>query len=105
MPSRRKSITVGDTVTCKTALPCYNYEYYRRQHGEYHPVTQCSIFMPGMVGTVAAIAPKVRIMAPIYNIFDTQEDFLVVDYDTPYGTERVGLNYCNAVRIKRGELQ
>jgi hypothetical protein len=78
---------VGDKVTCKLAEPAY----YSNYGG--NPVM---IFKPGMVGTVATIAPKVRkVKGPGC---DGKDDFLVVDYHAPEtnATQRVGLNFCNA---------
>lgn len=71
---------VGDRVTCKVAPETY--------------VGSTAPFNPGDVGTVAAIAPKVRIVPGPGK--DRRQDFLVVDF--PGG--RCGLNFCNTVAVK-----
>jgi hypothetical protein len=82
-------------VTCRYEVPAYYSEYGG------NPLT---IFKPGMVGVVTAIAPKVRRVGypPAH---DLRDEFLVVDYAHPTTgkLQRVGLNFCNAIRIKRRE--
>ena len=88
-------IVIGDIVTCKVAVECYNYWYYKRSHGRE------VLFEPGMPGVVVAVAPKVRIVRDGART-DRKETFLVVDFVTESGTERVGLNWCNAVVVQKG---
>jgi len=88
--AKKRQPQVGDKVTCKIATSAY----YSNYGG--NPVLT---FLPGMVGTVASIAPKVRkVKGPG---LDGKDDFLVVDYPAPETgkTERVGLDYVNAVVV------
>jgi len=81
---------IGDKVTCKHELPAYYSNYGGNGH---------LIFKPGMIGTVAAIAPKVCLVKKgnVNPRWDRVADFLVVDYQDEIGvTRRVGLDYCNA---------
>lgn len=81
-------MNIGDKVTCKIAVAAY----YSNYNGL--PVVN---FMPGMAGVVKSIAPKVMIVkGPEY---DGKEDFLVVDFEANGKIERVGLNFCNAVKV------
>lgn len=76
----------GDTVTPRYPVPAYYSGYAGR------PVC---LFEPGIRGTVASIAPKVRISgaAPTH---DRKPDFLVVDFVHPqHGQQRASLNFCN----------
>ena len=75
-------MNIGDKVTCRRAAPAY--------YG--------GMFEPGTVGVVATVAPKVcKVKGPG---LDGRDDFLVVDYTDETGTSRrVGLNFCNAMRI------
>lgn len=89
-----RTIQVGDKVTCKVP----EHAYYSGYGGQPEMV-----FRPGYVGTVAAIASKVR-MTPKQlrnKAHDGKADFLVVDYDCPITkeTQRVGLDFCNAVKV------
>jgi len=84
----------GDIVTCNVPVEAYNYWYYKRQHG------RDVLFTPGMLGVVVAIAAKVRIVKDGART-DGKETFLVVDFETDTGRERVGLNWCNAVVVGR----
>lgn len=92
---------VGDVVTCKIAVECSSYtdNYYRylkQQRG------WKLLFEPGMHGVVVSIAAKVRIVR-----YDARNDgkdtFLVIDFETERGVERVGLNWCNTVVVQRGK--
>jgi hypothetical protein len=80
---------VGDKVTCKTAVPAYYSDYGGNPK---------MMFIPGTVGTVVCIAPKVRIIrhGPQH---DSKEEMLVVDYDCPVTgkLQRTSLNLCNAM--------
>ena len=88
-------IKPGDSVTCLHTEAAY-YSDYGPNKGK---IIQ---FKPGMLGTVASIAPKVTMPAkgntdPRY---DFKDDFLVVDYmDENNEKQRVGLNFCNAKLI------
>ena len=86
---------VGDIVTCTVAVECYNYWYYKRSQG------RDFLFEPGMSGVLVAIAPKVRIVKDGART-DVKDTFLVVDFDTEHGTERVGLNWCNVAVLQKG---
>lgn len=80
----------GDKVTCKIPVEAYYSDYGGNPK---------MVFQPGMTGTVAAIAPKVRIVkGPQY---DGKDEFLVVDYHAPEtnNQERVSLNFCNASKL------
>lgn len=81
----------GMRVTCKYAVPAYYSKYAGNPE---------MLFRPGMIGIVASITPKVRIIGdpPTH---DKNPMFLVVDYAAPETgkTERVGLNFCNAREV------
>ena len=91
----------GEKVTCKHAVEAYYSDYGVNKGKKIE-------FKPGMIGIIAAIAPKVtRPMpfGPVYGgepvskdpRFDRKTTFLVVDYVVPeHGEQRVGLNFCNA---------
>ena len=85
-----KKPKVGDKVTCLIQKSAYYSNYCG------NPVM---VFKPGMVGIVAAIAPKVRMVKGPGR--DGKPNFLVVDYTAAETgkTERVALNYCNAVVV------
>lgn len=85
---------IGDIVTCKVPVEVYNYWYYKRQHGRE------VLFSPGMRGVVVSIAAKVRIVKDGART-DSKDTFLVVDFEAETSTERVGLNWCNAVVVER----
>lgn len=78
----------GDQVTCLHPVDAYYSDYGGNPK---------MVFQPGMTGTVASIAPKVRIVrgGPEH---DGKDEFLVVDYQCPVTNQqqRVGLNFCNA---------
>lgn len=83
---------VGDQVTCLVADEAYGSDY-----GMYK--AKKIWFMPGMVGIVASIAPKVTKPHKALKDprFDQADDFLVVDYIDHEGKQqRVGLHFCNA---------
>lgn len=83
------TIKPGDKVTCKIAEEAYYSNYAGRPR---------TVFNPGDIGTVACIAPKVRITSGISK--DKKDTFLVVDYTDAYGMmHRVGLNHINAVKM------
>jgi hypothetical protein len=83
---------IGDRVTCRFAESAYYSRYAGRPE---------ILFKPGMVGTIASITPKVKITTGQGK--DSRPDFLVVDYEAPETgqTERVGLNYDNAVLLPK----
>lgn len=78
---------IGDLVTCKIAVQAY--------------YTTNVWFKPGMIGTVKAITPKVRIVYG--DEYDRAADFAVVDFqcEETGKTERTSLNFCNVVKIKK----
>ena len=82
----------GDRVRCKHAVEAYYSNYGGNGLIEFTPV---------MTGVVANIAPKVTILRvdPGDPTHDGKGDFLVVDYIHPErGPQRVGLNFCNALK-------
>lgn len=91
----KKTFKPGDKVTCKHPESAY--------YGNYggNPVMT---FKPGMVGTVASIAPKIRIIGKDRRGpgRDGKDEFLVVDYHEPATdkTQRCGLDFINAVAVK-----
>lgn len=87
---RHRVPQIGDVVTCKVPVECYNYWYYKRSRGFE------LLFEPGMSGVVVSVAAKVRIVRDGART-DVKDTFLVVDFETEHGTERVGLNWCNVV--------
>ena len=87
-------LNVGDCVTCKVPVESYCQSFYERQHG------YDSTFTPGMVGTVVSFPPKVRIVLDGTCRYDRRWAFVFVVFDTPYGQERVGLNYSNCVKVQ-----
>ena len=87
------TIQIGDIVTCKVPVEAYNYWYYKRQHGKE------VLFNPYMRGVVQAIMPKVRIVKDGVRT-DGKDTFLVVDFEYDGKTERVGLNWCNVVKVR-----
>jgi hypothetical protein len=85
-----RKVKPGDRVTCQLAVEAYYSRYAGRPRVE---------FRPGMVGVVASLAPKVRLVdGPGH---DRRGLFAVVDYVAPEtgAVERVGLNLCNCVPI------
>lgn len=83
-------IKVGDLVTCKVAVPAYYSDCYGNPR---------MTFEPGMTGVVVAISPKVCVVSGESS--DRRQHFLVVDFLLPpHGTQRTGLNFCNAVKTK-----
>ena len=87
-------IQIGDIVTCKISVEAYNYWFYKRQYGKE------VLFNPGMQGVVKSVAPKVRIVKDGART-DGKDTFLVVDFESEEGkTERVGLNWCNVVKVR-----
>ena len=77
----------GDMVTCLYGRPAY----YSGYNG--NPVV---LFKPGMIGTVAGIAPKVfRLRKAHAPGDDTRHDFVVVDFECDGATHRVGLHFAN----------
>mgnify|MGYP001612558177 CR=1 FL=1 len=87
------TIQIGDIVTCKFPVEAYDYWYYKRQYGRE------LLFSPGMLGVVKAVAAKVRIVKDGV-CTDGKDTFLVVDFEHAEQTERVGLNWCNVVKVK-----
>ena len=91
----KQNIQIGDKVTCKVPVEAY----YSNYGG--NPIM---VFRPGMVGTIAAIAPKVRNTPKQLRdkAHDSKADMLVLDYDCPVTgkQQRASLNYCNTVKIK-----
>ena len=77
------TIKVGDQVTC----------LYKR--GVYWPSPE--YFEPGEVGLVVGITPKVVMRKG--EGYDNLPDFLIVDCRKNGRTERVSLNFCNAVKV------
>ena len=79
-----KKIGVGDKVTCLIAQAAYYSNYGGKPK---------MVFSPGMVGIVANIVPKVRMVKGE----DRKPDFLVVDFLCPETNciERVGLHFSN----------
>jgi hypothetical protein len=57
------------------------------------------MFKPGMVGTVKAILPKVRLVRG--KGYDSKADFLVVEYHEPATGKNatVGLNFVNVLPL------
>jgi hypothetical protein len=87
---RNRKIDVGDSVTCKFEVEAY----YSNFNGS--PLV---LFKPGMVGVVAYIAPKVRIIVGLPT-HDSRSEFLAVDFtDENCKPARVGLNFCNATKL------
>lgn len=78
----------GDQVTCKVPATAHYSDYGGNPE---------RVFRPGMVGTVAFIAPKVRIVKGPGK--DGRDSFLVIDFHCPETNkqERVGLNFCNVI--------
>jgi hypothetical protein len=81
----------GDKVTCKIAVPVYYGEGY---HG-----TPKIMFEPNNYATVYnPTCPKVRLQA-VDETHDRRDVFVVADCIINGKTERVGLNYCNVVKL------
>ena len=83
---------VGDRVTCKIAVDAYYSDYNGNPRW---------LFEPGMVGTVAVVAAKVRIVdGPQY---DDRDQMLVIEYRDPDTDDlrRASLNFCNAELVER----
>jgi hypothetical protein len=89
----KQSFAVGDKVSCKVPVEAY----YSNYGG--NPIM---VFRPGMVGTIASIAPKVRNTPKRLRdkAHDSKADMLVIDYDCPITgqLQRASLNYCNTVK-------
>lgn len=85
----------GDQVTCRHAVEAY-YSGYSGNPRWW--------FRPGMIGVVAAVAPKVVRKHDYDNDprYDQAEEFLVVDYQDGVVQRRVSLNFCNARRVTKG---
>jgi hypothetical protein len=80
----------GEKITCKYAVEAYYSDYGVNKGKKIE-------FKPGMIGIIAAIAPKVTMPVSKDPRFDRKTTFLVVDYvDPEHGEQRVGLNFCNA---------
>lgn len=89
-----KKFHPGNFVTCLIETEAY-YSDYGANKG------QKILFKPGMVGTIVNIAPKVTNSKIDDPRFDQKPDFLVVDYlDENQIVQRVGLDQCNAVKVK-----
>ena len=84
----------GDQVTCKHKV----HAYYSGYAGN-----PSILFTPGMVGEVVDVAPKVRIIPQQYRYSweDGHHSFLSVKFfcTVTKKTQRVNLNYCNAVKV------
>ena len=88
--AKKPKFEAGQPIQCRKAVEAYYSGYGGNPKME---------FTPELVGTIAAIAPKVRIYNPKDDDrFDGKDEFLVVDFVHPeHGKQRVGLNFCNAV--------
>lgn len=76
----------GDKVTCKVAVEAY--------YSNYGPNPRIE-FLPGMVGIVAAIVPKVRIVRGPQH--DGKDEMVVIDFHCPTTNkqQRASLDFCN----------
>ena len=88
--AKKTKFQAGQQIQCRKAVEAYYSGYAGNPE---------MIFMPEMIGTIASIAPKVRIYNPPNDDrYDGKDEFLVVDFVHPeLGNQRVGLNFCNAV--------
>lgn len=87
--------TIGQQVTCRFPTAAY-YSNYGLNKGTH------IIFQPGMIGTIASIAPKVTLpkQGKLPDGIDRKPDFAVVDYlDENGNKQRVGLNFCNLLSV------
>lgn len=87
-----ENLLKGQKVTCLVEQESY-YSNYGPNKG-----TRI-VFHPGMIGTVAAITPKVLLPkhgVPLPPGIDRHDEFVVVDFLDENGQEqRAGLNFCN----------
>jgi len=83
--------SVGDVVTCRFPV----HAYYSAYGGG-----PAIVFKPGMRAKVKSITPKVT-MTGEPPVHDRKQYMLVCDYLAPETgrTERVSLNFCNAVKV------
>lgn len=93
MPRKFKpQFKTGDKVTCKHAVEAYYSKYAGNPE---------ILFEPGTPAVIASITPKVRIAVFDPLRYDGRDEFIVADFYsiTTNKTERVGINFCNAVKL------
>ena len=83
---------VGTLVTCKITEKPYSYQSMLEE--------ERSLFVPGKIGKIAAITPKVFISKQTDPRLDKRPYFYCVDWEENGKTYRAGINHINIVRVK-----